>query len=610
MSDEKTTTDVTGMSNRAKTRLENKKRKIEAFLDLASTDPDYLEYREKRFKNGSYSEEDSSSCSLANLRAKVREVKKHKGPPPSFDLLEPGIRAQVSVPVDGEYKLTAVPLYVGDVQQLLLKAVLSMGSPCRPRWCSVYQSHAINNVLLIVVEGLSKDAVIHNQSVFPNVASLFQNMVEIVTPCRYSSSFSEELCELSLSFCYEITPNARIKTWNMVPCNAHKPLESIVPVVNNRKRDADPDEGFSRLHLLLSPIQMVMENFPLPQGVFQCANTEGYNLTKDIYSPVTAKSPMFALDCEMCRVVSGRMEVARVALVNEELETVYCSLVKPREKIIDYVTKFSGITEKMLKPVTTRLEDVQNKIKELLPPDAILCGQSLNFDLHALRVIHPYIIDTSVIYNTTGCRTRKTALKVLSSTFLNEKIQDGEKGHHPVEDCIATMKLVQLKLQNGPQFGDSILSSKVSTKTESDEQNSPDSSDIQNSENSGPTSTSFFAQFLAEKKSSLIVVHEECSDLYPQNMLNESVLKKSVSSNRKLLKCTLKEMSDYNLTLSHFRFPSDTDSSQCFLKIDKWVRKLYEACARNSLLVFVGPGLKDEEGRFRNGFCQVKIKDQ
>ena len=40
----------------------------------------------------------------------------------------------------------------------------------------------------------------------------------------------------------------------------------------------------------------------------------------------------------------------------------------------------------MLAPVTKHLEDVQKEISELLPPDAILCGQSLGNDLRALKV--------------------------------------------------------------------------------------------------------------------------------------------------------------------------------------------------------------------------------
>lgn len=61
-----------------------------------------------------------------------------------------------------------------------------------------------------------------------------------------------------------------------------------------------------------------------------------------------------------------------------------------------FVLRFSGVTKDMLANVSTSLSDVQNSLEELLPPDAILCGQSLNCDLVALKVT---IIDLFKIYN-------------------------------------------------------------------------------------------------------------------------------------------------------------------------------------------------------------------
>lgn len=78
--------------------------------------------------------------------------------------------------------------------------------------------------------------------------------------------------------------------------------------------------------------------------------------------------------------------------------------MKPENAITNYLTRYSGITEDMLDNVTVTLHDVQQTLRTLLPPDAILVGQSLNSDLHTLKMMHPYIIDTSVIFNLTGDR--------------------------------------------------------------------------------------------------------------------------------------------------------------------------------------------------------------
>lgn len=81
-----------------------------------------------------------------------------------------------------------------------------------------------------------------------------------------------------------------------------------------------------------------------------------------------------------------------MAIVDDRLETVYHTFVKPKLPILDYLTRFSGITKELLKNVKTTPENVQDDIRNLLPADAILVGQSLNSDLKALKVLDLVLI--------------------------------------------------------------------------------------------------------------------------------------------------------------------------------------------------------------------------
>ncbi len=95
---------------------------------------------------------------------------------------------------------------------------------------------------------------------------------------------------------------------------------------------------------------------------------------------------VFALDCEMLYTTLGS-ELARVTVVDRNSATVYERTVQPKGRIIDYNTRFSGLTaEDFQKPEVTSLGQVQKDLRRMFNSETILIGHSLESDLIALKV--------------------------------------------------------------------------------------------------------------------------------------------------------------------------------------------------------------------------------
>ncbi|KAF4829296.1 putative exonuclease [Colletotrichum tropicale] len=169
---------------------------------------------------------------------------------------------------------------------------------------------------------------------------------------------------------------------------------------------------------------------------------------------VTAGRECLALDCEMCMTGENEYSLTRISVINWSGDVIMDELVKPEKPIIDYVTRFSGITEEMLKPVTTTLQDIQKKLLEIVTPRTILIGHSLESDLKALRFSHPFIVDTSLIYPHPRGPPLKSSLKWLTQKYVNREIQKGgANGHNPIEDAKACLDLVRQKCEKGRLWG-------------------------------------------------------------------------------------------------------------------------------------------------------------
>jgi RNA exonuclease 1 len=161
---------------------------------------------------------------------------------------------------------------------------------------------------------------------------------------------------------------------------------------------------------------------------------------------------VIALDCEMCVAEDGERVLTRVSVVDWDGGVLLTKLVKPDVPIKDYSTEWSGITEEMLRDVDTTIRDVQKELLDIINPRTIIVGHSLESDLNALKLTHPFLIDTTVLFPHPR-PPHKQSLKYLCREFLHTQIQNGKEGHHPTEDALSALQLVKEKCERGPQFG-------------------------------------------------------------------------------------------------------------------------------------------------------------
>jgi hypothetical protein len=90
--------------------------------------------------------------------------------------------------------------------------------------------------------------------------------------------------------------------------------------------------------------EMLEKAIPLPDYVT--------TRTKDLKIGADARARIVAMDCEMCSTCIG-LELARISMVEEDGRVLMDDFALPINPVLDYNTKFSGITEEILKDVKT-----------------------------------------------------------------------------------------------------------------------------------------------------------------------------------------------------------------------------------------------------------------
>lgn len=156
------------------------------------------------------------------------------------------------------------------------------------------------------------------------------------------------------------------------------------------------------------------------------------------------KTKIIAIDCEMVGVgPEKKSALARCSMVNYDGSVIYDTFVKPKDKITDYRTQWSGIrSSDMINAIPFR--KAKRQARKLLK-GRILVGHSLQSDLSVLKLKHPpySIRDTSKfipLRTLAGLSPGATpSLKALTRNILHTDIQTSE--HCSIEDARASLSL-------------------------------------------------------------------------------------------------------------------------------------------------------------------------
>lgn len=278
-----------GCSNKKEQRLERKKRKVLALAEMMrlneqnrvssaivqSNQSSAVSVNSEAVGKGSKEEEpDEKKVKLADidystLKVHVKKKRERMRNFPKLRLKEVGEQALLKTQPEDR-----VPLILDDIQALLMQILLRADSPMSAsRWVALEKSTKLTHTTVLFVEGLTvEDFVMYEQN-FKECRKIFHNPLEVVTP---SDRIVDELACVPLSDIHKDILLAEYGSMEaaMLSCKDHLMVRKSIfnnidssvkePSEDLSAIDLPPGDKFPRTRLLLSPVQMIHEDYPIP----------------------------------------------------------------------------------------------------------------------------------------------------------------------------------------------------------------------------------------------------------------------------------------------------------------------------------------------------------
>ncbi|KAK9459138.1 uncharacterized protein V1516DRAFT_681069 [Lipomyces oligophaga] len=335
-----------------------------------------------------------------------------------------------------------------------------------PKWLAVNNKLAIKHVVTIIIRGLTPDMFGIDDAEKQATAPYTLGNLTIKSPlCPFFKSGAfNYIWPLRL-------PGDRVRVRSPMMSILTVPLSKKVTAAQQiSSEDKDKQIKVTWDMLVMKPIELQRNLYPVHSSISVYGVDEEYVSSKQDEDQWVETLPnenetdkefkIFGLDCEMVMTEHGS-ELARVTLVGWDRKIVLDELVLPDHAIVDYITRYSGITEEMLKNVTTTRAEIQKRLIELVKSTDILIGHSLENDLNSLKIKHPTVIDTALCFDHPTGPGKKPSLRHLAEKYLHRVIQQNPTttgpnsilGHDSAEDARTCLDLVNLKIIKGLDYG-------------------------------------------------------------------------------------------------------------------------------------------------------------
>ena len=161
------------------------------------------------------------------------------------------------------------------------------------------------------------------------------------------------------------------------------------------------------------------------------------------------KMSILSVDVECVATGRGHNDrsVCRVAIVDENERVLLNEFVKPKEKIVSYLTPVTGLRAGDLDNGKS-LETVLAQVHALLSPDVTLVGQAVASDIAWLQLVkgvhYKDVIDLSQVFATYNQRYKNMSyfsLQHEADTLLDGVPIIGSGPHDPANDALACIRL-------------------------------------------------------------------------------------------------------------------------------------------------------------------------